>query len=430
VLAGIISFAALLLMVRLLAPVDESPGAEERREAPDNLTGGPALISELPENLVPGEEPLAPESTEEIFPSLGVGVSTADPRALVEQIAQVLEAGKPKAAANLIGRKALSGNQLQRLQELPRLTLNKDRPVSEIGELELNRRARWALNPKDANRPRIYLDLLRDEGEWGVQKVILPGEAGGRGGVLDDALGIADAFLQAALKQRFENARAFVAPGKVSDARIAGLCIVFEEGIYRLRERKPLRVALNRDGVAAFLVNVETRDGAQAAQFGLTLKRDAPDSPWRIVEINLDQLLAGYADQLAGGDSHYTPLIRNPNGGDTLILYFEFDDDLLSPRTQRQLEIVSLLLQTDQKKNISLSGHTDAIGSEKYNQTLSGRRAEAVRRFLIGSGVSPGQIHTVALGKTRPRRPNTVDGGADNPEGRRANRRTEIYLDF
>jgi outer membrane protein OmpA-like peptidoglycan-associated protein len=160
------------------------------------------------------------------------------------------------------------------------------------------------------------------------------------------------------------------------------------------------------------------------------VQRKDENSPWRVTEINLDQLLADYAQRVAGGDVYFTPLIRNPGGGDTLILYFGFDEETLSPRTQRQLEIVSLLLQTDAGKELTLSGHTDAIGSEAYNKGLSGRRAETVRNFLVDSGVDPKQIKTVALGKSKPRRPNTTESGEDNPAGRRVNRRTEIYLDF
>ena len=40
------------------------------------------------------------------------------------------------------------------------------------------------------------------------------------------------------------------------------------------------------------------------------------------------------------------------------------------------------------------------------------------------------QITTVAKGASQPRRPNVTESGQDNPDGRRANRRTEIYLDF
>ena len=418
-------------------------GSEERETA----ARGGGERKEAVKALHPLSEPLdgagveqatvEPESTEEIMETLGIGVTTVDPVLLVEQIGRTLEAGKVRAAANMIGRKALSEQQVERLHELAgqaRLRLNVDRPVTEIGELEFNKRGRWALNIEDDYASRIYLDLLREQGKWGVQRVVLPGEVIVGGGVaravLVDALGITDAFLQAALEQNFETAKSFVNTEVVSDAKIAGLCIVFEEGQYRLRESKPLRAIRNRDNVAAFLANVETGDGSAAAQFGINLKRTDENAPWRVTEINLDGLLADYAERVAGGDVYYTPLIRNPKGGDTLILYFGFDEETLTPRTERQLEIVSLLLQTDTEKELTLSGHTDAIGSVAYNKTLSGRRADAVRQFLVDSGVEPRQIKTVALGKTQPRRPNTTESGEDNPEGRRANRRTEIYLDF
>ena len=46
------------------------------------------------------------------------------------------------------------------------------------------------------------------------------------------------------------------------------------------------------------------------------------------------------------------------------------------------------------------------------------------------TGVAENQIITVARGQSQPRRPNFTESGGDNPEGRRANRRAEIYLDF
>ncbi len=102
----------------------------------------------------------------------------------------------------------------------------------------------------------------------------------------------------------------------------------------------------------------------------------------------------------------------------------------MNPRTRRQLEIVSLILRTDPDKKITLSGHTDALGTREYNNELSARRAAVVRDFLAKSGVNPAQIVTIAKGDSQPRRPNFTETGEDDPEGRRANRRTEIYLDF
>ena len=430
----VVSGLAFFFVARFLSSEGKEANDSGRAEEPAEVVG---VLDKAPEQFGAGDVTVPPESAEQILNSLGIGVTTVDPALLVEQIGRTLEAGKIQAAANLIGRKALSEDQVKQLQELAgqaRLKLDEDRPISEIGELEVNRRGRWALNLRDDYGSRIYLDLLRKQGKWGVEKVGLPGgppndDRPGRA-VLVDALGIIDAFLQAAFRQSFETARSFVDPKEVSDAKIAGLCIVFEEGQYQLREHKPLRAVLNRENVAAFLANVETSDGSQAAQFGVNLRRADENSPWRVVEINLDQLLADYAQRVAGGDVYYTPLIRNPKGGDTLILYFGFDEETLTARTERQLEIVSLLLQTDKEKKLTLSGHTDAIGSATYNESLSGRRAETVRQFLVDSGVPPGQIETIALGKTQPRRPNTTVGGADNPDGRRVNRRAEIYLDF
>lgn len=412
-------------------PVEQQVRAGGGEPEPEEVVRVVDELSEPPDPAV-----TVSESSGEILESLGIGVTSVDAALLVEQIGRNLEAGEVRAAANIIGRKALSEAQLERLNKLAgeaRLKLNMERPISEIGEIELNKRARWALNLDDRYGSRIYFDLLRKEGKWGVQKVVLPPSAvDGKPAraILVDALGITDAFLQAALKQSFETAKSFVNSSEVSDAKIAGLCIVFEEGQYRLRAKKPLRAVFNRDNTAAFIANVETADGSDAAQFGVNVQRDNENAPWRVTEINLDQLLADYAQRVAGGDVYFTPLVRNPKGGDTLILYFGFDEETLTPRTQRQLEIVSLLLQTDTGKQLTLSGHTDAIGSDRYNQSLSGRRAESVRQFLVDSGVNPEQIKTVALGKSKPRRPNTTESGEDNPEGRRVNRRTELYLDF
>ena len=134
--------------------------------------------------------------------------------------------------------------------------------------------------------------------------------------------------------------------------------------------------------------------------------------------------------RVAGGDVYYSPLVKNPQGGDTLALYFEFDEDDISPRTRRQLEIVTMILKSDPGKKITLSGHTDALGTEEYNNQLSSRRARVVRDYLVKAGVTEAQIITVGKGASQPRRPNMTETGEDDPEGRRANRRTEIYLDF
>ena len=69
---------------------------------------------------------------------------------------------------------------------------------------------------------------------------------------------------------------------------------------------------------------------------------------------------------------------------------------------------------------VDVSGHTDWIGTDAYNQALSERRAGAVKDYLVRKGVDAGRIRTYAYGESQPVAPNTT------PEGRALNRRAEI----
>ena len=404
--------------------------------APDPVVKEPksfAPFDKDPKPLVISPNAVTPPTPEELLVAAGMGLSELDPEVLLRKIGASLEQSDIRTASTLIGRQALDESQLKRLQALAGMgdfRLHSVKPVMEIGELEANRRVRWALNLEGSRNNRIYFDLLRGKtGTWGVDQIKLPGDELGWGAPVD-ALGITHAFLQAALNQEFDDAKSFVDSSKVSDAKIAGLCIIFEEAQYQLRPRKPLQAMFNRDTTAAFIAHVEDDTGQKAADVGVTLQRSTTEQSWQVAEINLDLLLADYAKRVAGGDVHYTPLIKNPQGGDTLILYFGFDEDSLTARTKRQLDIVAGLLKIDPEKKLTLSGHTDSLGTDQYNHGLSARRAMTVQQYLLKSKVPPTQIVAMAEGEAKPRRPNTTEAGEDNPSGRRANRRTEIYLDF
>ncbi|MFT6381703.1 MAG: outer membrane protein OmpA-like peptidoglycan-associated protein, partial [Akkermansiaceae bacterium] len=69
-------------------------------------------------------------------------------------------------------------------------------------------------------------------------------------------------------------------------------------------------------------------------------------------------------------------------------------------------------------------------GTDEYNKVLSGSRAGSVKKYLLEVGVPSTQIIALAEGEAKPRFPNATEDGEDSPNGRRANRRTEIYLDF
>jgi len=72
--------------------------------------------------------------------------------------------------------------------------------------------------------------------------------------------------------------------------------------------------------------------------------------------------------------------------------------------------------------SVTLTGHTDSLGTEQYNQLLSMRRAEAVRLFLIQQGIDKEMIRVQGSGEKRPTKSNAT------PSGRRANRRVEVVV--
>ena len=411
------------------SPPQPAPPVVVEKEKPKILP--PPIPANQKESVVDG--PVDPEAA---LANAGVGVAAVDPAELLGKIGTALETGDFEKLGQLIGKQALDDGTRKRLAQLATKApkLRKPNAVQEVGELELNKRARWALwlDGVEAGRDRIFFDLQQEAGKWSVQSLMLPpgpGEPVPKA-VLVDALGIADAFLQAALHQQFELAKEFADPATVSDAKIAGLCILFEDGNYQLRADKPLRAMFQRPDTCGYIARVVAADGSDAAEFSMVLRQPEQNGHWRVSDINLDQLLADYAKRVAGGDVYYSPLVKNPKGGDTLVLYFGFDEDTLSPRTERQLDIVAQILKTDPDKQLTLSGHTDALGTEPYNEKLSLRRANFVKEYLVKTGVAENQIITVAKGQSQPRRPNFTESGGDNPDGRRANRRAEIYLDF
>ncbi len=102
---------------------------------------------------------------------------------------------------------------------------------------------------------------------------------------------------------------------------------------------------------------------------------------------------------------------------------FDFDADTPRPGTAAILDLVAENMRRDvPDAQLTLLGHTDAIGPEQYNYALSARRARAVFQALVDRGVDPGQLSTVAIGKDQPIAPNTT------AEGRARNRRVEFLI--
>lgn len=83
---------------------------------------------------------------------------------------------------------------------------------------------------------------------------------------------------------------------------------------------------------------------------------------------------------------------------------------------------VALVVKEYNKTTVVVSGYTDSVGSDKYNQKLSEDRARSVADFLVNKKVNPARIELIGLGEKNPVASNKTQ------QGRSLNRRVEITL--
>ena len=103
-------------------------------------------------------------------------------------------------------------------------------------------------------------------------------------------------------------------------------------------------------------------------------------------------------------------------------ILFAVDSDALRPAAQENLRNLADSLQKYSRTNVLLVGHTDATGSESYNQGLSQRRASAAASFLASQGLTRPRVETAGRGELEPVAEN------DSERGRQQNRRVEVAI--
>ena len=389
----------------------------------------------------------------------------ARPADVAVQLAQSLAKGDLTAAAKLIaaGDPAQEASALAVLEKMKSLGF-KPAPgaaIQVIGQIENSMRIAIPLAQPDGSAPeaRLQIDVVKDEKMgWKILSLQLPkalesavaaapampaptiNPAGGAptapaakplitvAGDAPDAINFASDFVKALLRLDFEAARKLVDEEKVPSVKLAGLCIVFEDGKYALQENRPLMATVANEQTSWIIARVRSELLKEETEFGLEM--DKRGAEWRITGLNLSRLLADNAKSSSAVGIPYTPLVQNPKGGESIALYYEYDSAALHPRAQAQLKIVAGVLKASPAKKLQITGHTDAMGTDAYNIALSRKRAEAVKQFFLDQGVPLAQVETTGFGKEAPLSPNLKPDGSDNPEGRSHNRRAEIYLDF
>jgi outer membrane protein OmpA-like peptidoglycan-associated protein len=104
---------------------------------------------------------------------------------------------------------------------------------------------------------------------------------------------------------------------------------------------------------------------------------------------------------------------------DVLFAFNKYD---LKPEARERLAKISGIVLAYPDLKLQIEGYTDSIGSDEYNQTLSDKRAEAVRDYLVTSGVSMNNVAARGMGKADPVADNSTAAG------RQLNRRVEMIV--
>ncbi len=108
---------------------------------------------------------------------------------------------------------------------------------------------------------------------------------------------------------------------------------------------------------------------------------------------------------------------------------FDFDKADILPEAQATLKQAADMIREKAKGTVRVEGHTDAKGSDSYNQRLSERRAAAVKSWFIQKeGLGSVSFATEGFGARKPVAPNKKTDGSDDPDGRQKNRRVEIIF--
>lgn len=111
--------------------------------------------------------------------------------------------------------------------------------------------------------------------------------------------------------------------------------------------------------------------------------------------------------------------------GDKIVLRgvnFEFNRDVLTVNARTILDSVSDAMNSATNVRVEVGGHTDAKGTDEYNQALSERRAASVVAYLTGKGIAADRMQSKGYGEAEPIADNETD------EGRELNRRVELKI--
>jgi OmpA-OmpF porin, OOP family len=134
---------------------------------------------------------------------------------------------------------------------------------------------------------------------------------------------------------------------------------------------------------------------------------------------NENPVMLGNLSINAGGQDLYDALMADGRVVTQGIL-FDVNSDILRPESTPTLVEIAEMLKQHPELRLGIEGHTDNTGEAAHNQSLSERRAAAVKAYLVGAGITAARLESHGFGPSRPMTAN------DTPEGRQSNRRVEL----
>ena len=144
--------------------------------------------------------------------------------------------------------------------------------------------------------------------------------------------------------------------------------------------------------------------GAAGAAIGAVMDAQAEDLQDKLPNARVERLGEGIAVTFDSG------------------ILFAVNSSQLQPAGQQNLRDLAASLEEYEGTEVLVVGHTDSTGTEEYNQTLSERRADSARTYLLGAGLEAGRVRALGRGELEPIASN------DTESGRQDNRRVEVAI--
>jgi outer membrane protein OmpA-like peptidoglycan-associated protein len=213
-----------------------------------------------------------------------------------------------------------------------------------------------------------------------------------------------------ARKRTLEAERARLAAGKaMSEAEKARMAAAIdaEKAAMAKRETEQARMAAAADAERAAIAKRQAEQAISAAEEeaakAARAKAEADELMRELSELKAQQTERGIVLTI----------------GDVL---FATDKADLSPSASKSVNKLADFLKKYRNRDVLIEGHTDSVGTDDYNLTLSRKRADSVKYKLMGDGIEEGRITTVGYGERFPLASN------DTKAGKAQNRRVEVII--